>query len=245
MLLWRSIYQHCCTNLLYRKLMHQQAFDTSYVAFTQVCRCRWKQQAPFCTQQPPHQQDGAAWLVQHRPDVRLVGLDYLSVAIYEDVVGPHVALLGNVRVHSIRVNLPPGDALHPILQHTGHHRSGGSCDGQGACRLVSAALLAVEHCRERWLTCAMHSFDHVADGGRCFTCVSSQPGHLSSIIYGSKLLVVLDTAQQCSGVWCSPACCCWSTQHRAASMDQPCCRNQKGFNPGWFQYAESCTKSPS
>lgn len=56
--------------------MYSQAFAADYIAFTK---------------------DGAEWLVANRPEVRLVGIDYLSVAIYDDVVGPHVVLLGNVR----------------------------------------------------------------------------------------------------------------------------------------------------
>jgi kynurenine formamidase len=55
-----------------RRLMLQQAFDTSYTAFTR---------------------EGAEWLIAHT-DVRLVGIDYLSVAHFADLTGPHVALLG-------------------------------------------------------------------------------------------------------------------------------------------------------
>lgn len=41
---------------------------------------------------------GAAWLVQHRPSVRLVGIDYLTVATYDDLKTPHEHLLGAVRL---------------------------------------------------------------------------------------------------------------------------------------------------
>ena len=55
--------------------MHQRAFDSSWTAFTA---------------------DGAAWLAAHT-DIRLVGVDYLSVAVMEDLTGPHEAILGAVR----------------------------------------------------------------------------------------------------------------------------------------------------
>ncbi len=55
--------------------MKQRAFVTDYTSFTA---------------------DGARWLVQHRPSVRLVGIDYLTVATYDDLKAPHEALLGSV-----------------------------------------------------------------------------------------------------------------------------------------------------
>ena len=51
--------------------MTQTAFDPSYTAVTK---------------------DGAEWIVK-RGDIRLVGIDYISVAHYADLTGPHVALL--------------------------------------------------------------------------------------------------------------------------------------------------------
>lgn len=51
--------------------MTQTAFDPSYTAVTK---------------------DGAEWIVK-RGDIRLVGVDYISVAHYKDLKGPHVALL--------------------------------------------------------------------------------------------------------------------------------------------------------
>ena len=40
---------------------------------------------------------GASWLVAHRPSVQLVGIDYLTVATYANLVAPHEVLLGQVR----------------------------------------------------------------------------------------------------------------------------------------------------
>ena len=55
--------------------MTQTAFEPGYTAVTK---------------------DGAEWIVK-RGDIRLVGLDYMSIAIYDDLTGPHVALLTDVR----------------------------------------------------------------------------------------------------------------------------------------------------
>ena len=55
--------------------MHQRAFDYSYQAFTA---------------------DGAQWLVDNT-DVALIGMDYLSIAIHDDLSGPHDIILGAVR----------------------------------------------------------------------------------------------------------------------------------------------------
>jgi arylformamidase len=52
-------------------LQGQQSFDEDYVGVTQ---------------------DGASWLVDK--GVRLVGVDYLAVAPFDDLVGPHQILLG-------------------------------------------------------------------------------------------------------------------------------------------------------
>ncbi|KAJ9175267.1 hypothetical protein P3X46_013838 [Hevea brasiliensis] len=54
-----------------RKLMFKKEFDSSYVGFLS---------------------DGAKWLVQNT-DIKLVGLDYLSVAAYTDLVQTHRVLL--------------------------------------------------------------------------------------------------------------------------------------------------------
>ena len=54
--------------------MTQTAFDPSYTAVTK---------------------DGAEWIVK-RGDIRLVGIDYISIAHYKDLKGPHVALLTDV-----------------------------------------------------------------------------------------------------------------------------------------------------
>ena len=39
--------------------------------------------------------DGAEWIVAH-PKIRLVGIDYLSIAHYADLIGPHIVLLSKV-----------------------------------------------------------------------------------------------------------------------------------------------------
>ncbi len=55
--------------------MTQTKFEPSYTAVTK---------------------DGAEWIVAH-PSIRLVGIDYLSVAHYADLIGPHIVLLSDVR----------------------------------------------------------------------------------------------------------------------------------------------------
>lgn len=60
----------------FRGLMAQTAFDTTYTAVTA---------------------DGAQWLIRHLPEVRLVGIDALSIAVFADLVGPHEVLLRAVR----------------------------------------------------------------------------------------------------------------------------------------------------
>lgn len=55
--------------------MTQTAFEPSYTAVTK---------------------DGAEWIVAH-PNIRLVGVDYLSVAHYADLIGPHMVLLSEVQ----------------------------------------------------------------------------------------------------------------------------------------------------
>ncbi|CAH9125774.1 unnamed protein product [Cuscuta epithymum] len=54
-----------------RRLMWKKAFDTSYVGFMK---------------------DGAQWLVDHT-DIKLVGIDYLSVAAYDDLIPSHLVFL--------------------------------------------------------------------------------------------------------------------------------------------------------
>ena len=47
--------------------MHKTAFETSYTSVTE---------------------DGAQWILDNT-EIGLVGIDYTSVAIYEDLLGPH------------------------------------------------------------------------------------------------------------------------------------------------------------
>ncbi|KAJ7946090.1 Kynurenine formamidase [Quillaja saponaria] len=54
-----------------RRLMFQKEFDTSYVGFMK---------------------DGAKWLVENT-DIKLVGVDYLSVAAYDDLIPAHLEFL--------------------------------------------------------------------------------------------------------------------------------------------------------
>ncbi|MED6217761.1 Cyclase-like protein 2 [Stylosanthes scabra] len=54
-----------------RRLMFQKEFDTSYVGFMV---------------------DGATWLVENT-DVKLVGIDYLSVAAFDDLIPSHLVFL--------------------------------------------------------------------------------------------------------------------------------------------------------
>ncbi|KAL3814257.1 hypothetical protein ACJIZ3_015525 [Penstemon smallii] len=54
-----------------RRLMYNKAFDTSYVGFMK---------------------DGAQWLVENT-DIKLVGIDYLSVAAYDDLIPSHLVFL--------------------------------------------------------------------------------------------------------------------------------------------------------
>ncbi len=66
---------------VHRRLMHRRAFDYSYQAFTA---------------------DGAQWLVDNT-DIALIGIDYLSIAIHDDLSGPHDIILGAVR-NTLAVN---------------------------------------------------------------------------------------------------------------------------------------------
>ncbi|BFG41919.1 hypothetical protein CerSpe_281920 [Prunus speciosa] len=54
-----------------RRLMFQKEFDSSYVGFMK---------------------DGAQWLVDNT-DIKLVGIDYLSVAAYDDLIPSHLVFL--------------------------------------------------------------------------------------------------------------------------------------------------------
>lgn len=55
-----------------RGRMKQTAFDAAYVGFTT---------------------DGAEWMVTHRPEVKAIGIDYLSIASLDHLVAAHVKLL--------------------------------------------------------------------------------------------------------------------------------------------------------
>ncbi|KAI6701367.1 hypothetical protein NL676_015691 [Syzygium grande] len=54
-----------------RRLMYKKEFDTSYVGFMK---------------------DGAKWLVENT-DIKLVGIDYLSVAAFDDLIPSHLVFL--------------------------------------------------------------------------------------------------------------------------------------------------------
>ncbi|KAK9915315.1 hypothetical protein WJX75_007506 [Coccomyxa subellipsoidea] len=54
-----------------KKLMTKTKFEPTYTAVTK---------------------DGAEWIVAH-PNIRLVGIDYLSIAHYADLIEPHIVLL--------------------------------------------------------------------------------------------------------------------------------------------------------
>lgn len=56
-----------------RQLMWKKEFDTSYVGFMK---------------------DGAQWLVDNT-DIKLVGIDYLSIAAFDDLIPSHLVLLKN------------------------------------------------------------------------------------------------------------------------------------------------------
>lgn len=56
-----------------RRLMWKRQFDTSYVGFTK---------------------DGAQWLTEHTK-IKLIGIDYLSVAAFDYLISAHVVLLKN------------------------------------------------------------------------------------------------------------------------------------------------------
>ncbi|XP_031128396.1 cyclase-like protein 2 [Ipomoea triloba] len=66
--LFRTLNKAC---FAFRRLMWKKAFDTSYVGFMK---------------------DGAQWLVDNT-DIKLVGIDYLSVAAYDDLIPSHLVFL--------------------------------------------------------------------------------------------------------------------------------------------------------
>ena len=57
-----------------RKLMYQTAFETNYTALTE---------------------SGADWIVQH--GIKFVGIDYLSIATFEELAPAHQSLMRVVR----------------------------------------------------------------------------------------------------------------------------------------------------
>lgn len=73
-----------------RRLMFKKEFDTSYVGFMK---------------------DGAQWLVDNT-DIKLVGIDYLSVAAYDDLIPSHLVLLEDreiILVEGLKLdNVQPG-----------------------------------------------------------------------------------------------------------------------------------------
>lgn len=78
-----------------RELMWKKEFDTSYVGFMK---------------------DGAQWLVDNT-DIKLVGIDYLSVAAFDDLIPSHLVFLKNrdiILVEGLKLeNVKPGMyALH-------------------------------------------------------------------------------------------------------------------------------------
>uniref|UniRef100_A0A2P2MMJ0 Cyclase family protein n=1 Tax=Rhizophora mucronata TaxID=61149 RepID=A0A2P2MMJ0_RHIMU len=84
-----------------RKLMFKKEWDTSYVGFTK---------------------DGAKWLVENT-DIKLVGVDYLSVASWTDLISAHVEFLESrevILVEGLNLDdIQPGiysvHCLHPRL----------------------------------------------------------------------------------------------------------------------------------
>ncbi|XXG44482.1 hypothetical protein AAC387_Pa01g4275 [Persea americana] len=73
-----------------RQLMWKRKFDSSYVGFTK---------------------DGSQWLVENT-DIKLVGLDYLSVAAYDDLAPTHLVFLKSkeiILVEALKLdNVKPG-----------------------------------------------------------------------------------------------------------------------------------------
>ncbi|XP_077225402.1 cyclase family protein [Tasmannia lanceolata] len=85
-----------------RKLMWKRGFDSSYVGFMK---------------------DGAKWLVDNT-DIKLIGIDYLSVAAFDDLIPSHLVLLQSreiILVEGLKLdNIKPGIySLHclPLRLH--------------------------------------------------------------------------------------------------------------------------------
>ncbi|KMT01160.1 hypothetical protein BVRB_9g224110 [Beta vulgaris subsp. vulgaris] len=84
-----------------RRLMYKKEFDSSYVGFMK---------------------DGAQWLVDNT-DIKLVGIDYLSVAAFADLAPSHLVLLKSreiILVEGLKLdNVPAGTynvhCLHPRM----------------------------------------------------------------------------------------------------------------------------------
>ncbi|XP_020238097.1 cyclase-like protein 2 [Cajanus cajan] len=87
-----------------RRLMFKKEFDTTYVGF---------------------KEDGAKWLVENT-DIKLVGIDYLSVAAYDHSISSHVAFLESreiILVEGLKLDdVPAGiytlNCLHLRLVHS-------------------------------------------------------------------------------------------------------------------------------
>ena len=82
--------------------MHQKAFESSYVGITR---------------------DGAEWLADNT-DVELVGVDYLSVALYEDLPGAHMVFLPRVRF-TLRASCLLTVVFCILKSHCTHYERGG------------------------------------------------------------------------------------------------------------------------
>ena len=84
--------------------------------------------------------DGAEWIVAH-PNIRLVGIDYLSIAHYADLIEPHIVLLSEVRKYfcdilcwRVRFGFPFGFSLM-VVQIVLSYESTGLCSDSYRSRL--------------------------------------------------------------------------------------------------------------
>ncbi|KAM7250692.1 hypothetical protein ACFE04_022575 [Oxalis oulophora] len=120
-----------------RRLMFQTRFDSSYVGFMP---------------------DGAKWLVENT-DIKLVGLDYLSVAAYVDLAAVHLIFLknrdiipleglkldniaaGEYNVHCLPIKLAKGDGAPTrcILTST--------CESSNISSYIESCCAELVHCR--------------------------------------------------------------------------------------------------
>lgn len=152
--------------VLCRGLLRQTAFEPSYTGITK---------------------DGAEWIVE-RGSIKFVGLDYLSVAHYADLIGPHVALLAQVSPLPWPTAPPIQSWPHLGVMHAcdashsahnkrrstklgmpqcwgrcacagGHHPGGGPDLGGCDPRALHRALPAHQAGGVRWRPCSMHSHD--------------------------------------------------------------------------------------